>query len=150
MMDALFLLGGISAAAMLLAGIWYLLQIVAYWKIFTKAGKPGWHSLIPFLNIYDQYDLSWSGLWGLIFLALTLIVTALTRSGAPVPGTETLVWVLSGALVIVEALETYKLSKAFGHGIPFAFGLFFLTPFFMLWLGFGDDAYRGRQQKKRA
>ena len=29
-----------------------VLQIVANWKIYTKAGKPGWASIIP---IYNQY-----------------------------------------------------------------------------------------------
>ncbi len=39
---------------------WYILQVIAYWKIFTKAGKPGWHSIIPYLNDWDKTDLSWN------------------------------------------------------------------------------------------
>ena len=145
MTEVLLWLGGVSALALFFAGLWYLLQIIAYWKIFTKAGKPGWHSLIPFLNTYDEFDLSWNGLWGLVFLAIAFVVAYLSRSGAPAPGSETIVYVLSAALVILEVVERHKLSKSFGHGLLFTLGLILLPPFFMLWLGFGSDWYRGRQ-----
>ena len=29
-----------------------LLMIVAMWKVFTKAGQPGWASIIPIYNLY--------------------------------------------------------------------------------------------------
>ena len=29
-----------------------ILDIVAYWKLFEKAGEPGWKSLIPFYNLF--------------------------------------------------------------------------------------------------
>jgi hypothetical protein len=29
-----------------------LLLIVAMWKVFTKAGQPGWASIIPIYNLY--------------------------------------------------------------------------------------------------
>ena len=32
---------------------YYVLMVIAYWKIFKKAGKAGWRSIIPFLNTYD-------------------------------------------------------------------------------------------------
>lgn len=144
-MDFLALLGGFAAFTFLLAAAWYVLQVVAYWRIFTKAGKPGWHSIIPFLNIYDQFDLSWRGLWGLVFLGLTLAVSLLTPNGVPADGMEPLVWVLSLTLLIIEIVGLYKLSKAFGHGVPFTLGLIFLSPFFMLYLGFGGDVYLGKQ-----
>lgn len=144
-MDFLALLGGFAAFTFLLAAAWYVLQVVAYWRIFTKAGKPGWHSIIPFLNIYDQFDLSWRGLWGLVFLGLTLAVSLLTPNNVPADGMEPLVWVLSLTLLIIEIVGLYKLSKAFGHGVPFTLGLIFLSPFFMLYLGFGGDVYLGKQ-----
>ena len=144
-MDFFALLGGFAAFAFLLAAAWYVLQVVAYWRIFTKAGKPGWHSIIPFLNIYDQFDLSWRGLWGLVFLGLTLAVSLLTPNNVPADGMAPLVWVLSLTLLIIEIVGLYKLSKAFGHGVPFTLGLIFLSPFFMLYLGFGGDVYLGKQ-----
>ena len=47
--------------------IWYVLLVIGYWKLFEKAGKPGWHSIIPILNTYDQYDMCWSGIFGIIY-----------------------------------------------------------------------------------
>ena len=41
--------------------------------------------------------------------------------------------------------QLYKLSKAFGHGVGFTVGLFFLRPIFLLILGFGGSVYLGKQ-----
>ena len=30
-----------------------IIAIVGMWKVFSKAGVPGWHSIIPILNVYD-------------------------------------------------------------------------------------------------
>ena len=35
-----------------------LLYIISLWKLFSKVGKPGWHSIIPFLNMYDLFEIS--------------------------------------------------------------------------------------------
>ena len=35
----------------------YVLSVIAMWKIFTKAGKPGWASLIPIYNIVVMYQI---------------------------------------------------------------------------------------------
>ena len=32
--------------------VWMIFVIVASWKVFTKAGQPGWAVLVPFYNIY--------------------------------------------------------------------------------------------------
>lgn len=42
----------------LFAFIFYILQVIAYWKIFTKAGEEGWKSIIPIYNGYVQYRLT--------------------------------------------------------------------------------------------
>lgn len=39
---------------------WYVLQVIAYWKIFEKAGEPGWKAIIPFYNTYTQYKFTWN------------------------------------------------------------------------------------------
>ena len=38
-----------------------------------------------------------------------------------------------------------NLSLAYGHGVGFAIGLFFLSPIFMLILGLGSSQYQGPQ-----
>ena len=43
---------GFGIAYLVFLLVFYALIVVANWKIFTKAGKPGWASIIPFYNLY--------------------------------------------------------------------------------------------------
>ncbi|MGN1022071.1 MAG: DUF5684 domain-containing protein [Lachnospiraceae bacterium] len=95
----------------------YVLLVIANWKIFEKAGEPGWMSLIPILNSYIFFKITWGNGW---FFLLTLI---------PFIG-----WIF---YVIAE----YHLCQAFDKGIGFFFGLFFLPNLFTLILGFGASTY---------
>lgn len=51
---AALILASIGTIVILAVG-WYVLLAIAYWKIFEKAGEPGWKALIPFYNTYSQY-----------------------------------------------------------------------------------------------
>ena len=65
----LFFLAILAMLALLIiaAGVFYC---VCNWKILVKAGKPGWHSLIPVFNLY-QYGMIASGRkWMSLVLAL--------------------------------------------------------------------------------
>lgn len=60
------LLGGSVFITVALAIL--VLSIVATWKIFVKAGKPGWAALIPFYNIYMLVKISGHpGWWVLLY-----------------------------------------------------------------------------------
>ena len=37
--------------------VWYIFQAIADWKIFAKAGEPGWKSLIPIYNIIVEFKI---------------------------------------------------------------------------------------------
>ena len=50
---------GIGFSTILIVIIWYVLVVVASWHIFTKAGEPGWKSIIPIYNEYILYKISW-------------------------------------------------------------------------------------------
>ncbi len=59
---------GLLATWAIVVILWYVLQVIAYWRIFTKAGEAGWKSLIPIYNTYVQYTASagmqsFSGSW---------------------------------------------------------------------------------------
>ncbi len=149
------ILAGIVAAlgifVFIIAAVWYILQVVAYWKIFTKAGKPGWHSIIPFLNKWDEIDMSWSRPMAWVWLALTVVNGFISKgylnaSDAAESGNPGALAVILGiALGIVTIIGLYKLAKAFGKGFGFFIGLLLLNPIFMLILGFGSSRYQGRQ-----
>ena len=50
-----------------------VIMIVANWKVFTKAGKPGWASIIPLYNMYVMFEIA--GMNGWMFL-LTFVPIA--------------------------------------------------------------------------
>jgi len=94
--------------------------IAAEWKVFTKAGQPGWAVLIPIYNLY----------------VLLKIVGK--------PGWWLLVIIFFPPIGIFMALYViHLLSKSFGHGIGFTLGLIFLSIIFYPILGFGDSKYVG-------
>ena len=139
----LLLLGGIY---LVFAFIWWLLQIIANWNIFTKAGEAGWKSIIPVYSDYISYKIAWqpSYFWLVFVLG---IITSVANGMADPYGTNTTILLIVSLiriiLAIISILYCIKLSRAFGHGIGFAIGLIFLQPIFMLILGFGNDPYYG-------
>ena len=50
--SSMMVLGGMY---LIFAFVWWILQIIANWNIFTKAGEAGWKSLIPIYGDYVSY-----------------------------------------------------------------------------------------------
>lgn len=94
-----------------------VIMIVANWKIFTKAGKPGWASIVPFYNMYVMYEIA--GMNGWMFL-LTFI---------PIVN------------IVIQIMLYLNLAKKFGKSTGFAIGLILLNPIFLLLLAFGNAEY---------
>ena len=142
------ILGGTLAIMGIFLVVWWIIQIIAYWKIFVKAGKPGWHSIIPILNVYDEYDICWQGIYGII--SILALGFASVFSNMYQNNNSTVFMLLSLVCAIValalEIIEAIKLSKAFGKGTGFAIGLILLAPIFMLILGFGSAEYIGKEE----
>ena len=101
----------------------YILVVIAMWKVFTKAAKPGWASLIPVYNMVVMYQIVGLNPW-LLLLYLIPFVN----------------WI---AALILSIMLNVKLAKVFGKSTGFAIGLIFLNPIFLLILGFGDAKYIG-------
>ena len=100
-----------------------IVSIVALWRIFKKAGKPGWASIIPIYNLVVMFQICDMSPW-LILLNLIPFVN----------------FVLSPILSIVM---NAKLAGKFGKGVGFALGLIFFNFIFTLILAFGDSEYEG-------
>lgn len=121
---------------------WYIVNIIAYWKIFTKAGEAGWKSIIPIYSGFIQYRISWNTtmFWG--FFACMIVGSLLSNMDGFI---GTLGLIVMAAASVINLMSLHKLSRAFGHGIGFTLGLIFLNPVFMLILGFGGSEYQGAQ-----
>jgi len=96
-----------------------IFMLVAMWKIFTKAGKPGWASIIPFYNIW-------------------VILEIVGR-----PGWWLLLMLIPGVNVVIGIILMIDLAKSFGKGGGFAVGLLLLPYVFFPILGFGKAQYVG-------
>ncbi|PJJ29272.1 DUF5684 domain-containing protein [Lacrimispora celerecrescens] len=118
-----------------------ILLIVSNWKIFSKAGKPGWASLIPFYNIYIMSDIAFGNINYFIAVLLAWVVSFL--------GGFLDISILSSlaglASFVIYIIYCVKLSKAFGRSGGFAVGLVLMPLIFFPILGLGSAEYVGPQ-----
>ena len=111
--------GGVGAGAIIIWLALAILMIVSFWKIFTKAGKPGWASIIPFYNIYVMLQIAGKPGWWLILYFIPLVN------------------------LIIGIIVTVAFAQRFGKGAGFAVGMIFLGIIFYPILAFGDARYVG-------
>ena len=126
--------------------VWFVLSVLAYWRIFQKAGQPGWKSIIPYYHTYVDFLISWKGIFGLIYVVADVLNTVLSASGGD-EGPSGVAAALAGlcgiVTLVLHIVESYKLSRSFGRGIGFCIGLIIFEPIFKLILGFGASQYIG-------
>lgn len=124
--------------------IWYIFLMIASWKMFQKAGEDGWKALIPVYNGYILYKISWKAnvFW---ILAVATVLSQILLSRSIAMPLALIGMLLNIAAIVITCIDSFKLSKAFGHGIGFGLGLIFLNPVFMMILGYGKSEYQGPQ-----
>lgn len=140
-------IGATAGAAVAIAVIWGILQIIADWKIFTKAGEAGWKSIIPIYNYHVEYNLCWTGSFGVVFGVAYCVLNYLNRAES-MPNWQTLlVSVLAILACVLHFIESKRLARAFGKGTGFGVFLFLLGPIARLVLGFGSARYVGHPDR---
>jgi hypothetical protein len=125
--------GAAAAGALAFMGVYSLIVLViavivlaGMWKVFTKAGQPGWAAIIPIYNIYVLLQIVGRPTWWLALLLLAFI---------PVVG--------SLAVLVVIFILYWDLAKSFGKDMLYAVGMVFLSFIFIPMLGFGSAQYLG-------
>lgn len=114
----------------LFALIPYILVVIAWWKIFVKAGQPGWAAIIPIYNMYILLKIIGRPTWWL-WLLILLVIPFVNFIGA-------IVWFILGILIAID------LGKAFGKDTVYSILLLWLFSIIgYLLLGFGSDKYLG-------
>jgi hypothetical protein len=96
-----------------------VLMIAGLWKVFTKAGQPGWASIVPILNTYFLCKIAGRPGWWVILMFIPLV--------------NFIIWII---LCI-------DVAKSFGKGVGFGIGLLLLPIIFFPILGFGSAQYQG-------
>ena len=146
---------GAVVANVIISLAFIALAIIAYWRIFVKAGEAGWKAIIPFYNAYTAMKLFWktSIFWICIGLAIGSYIggfmagygiSALAIYGG---GGNAAVMVIGFILAfgcgitafVLEIMFLNRVSKAFGHGAGFTVGLVFLNFIFILILAFSKS-----------
>src|SRR5438067_6612899 len=94
-----------------------LLLVASMWKLFVKAGKPGWAAIVPIYNLIVLLEIAGKPLWWFILF---------------------LIPVVNFIVLIILAIAV---ARKFGKGTGFALGMIFLSPIFYPILAFGDSTY---------
>ena len=138
-------LGVALTTILIIALVWFIFQVIADWKIFVKAGKPGWKSLIPIYNYYVEYDICWNGVFGLLYVVLLAAANSVSSS-EPSTALQALLAVAGLGAIVIHCIESVKLAKSFGKGTGFAVVLILFGPIARLILGFGPAQYIGKAE----
>lgn len=92
--------------------------IIGMWKIFEKAGKPGWAAIIPFYNTYILTEIAGMDImWFILTLVPCVNIVA-----------AIMIWV--------------NVAKNFGKDTGYAIGIILLPFIFIPMLGFGNARYQ--------
>ena len=113
---------GGGTTGMIFMAVWLVvcLTILAgIWKVFTKAGQPGWGVLVPIYNFYLMTKIAQRPAWWLILMFIPVVN------------------------IIAAVVLSMDIAKHFGKGAGFGVGLAFLGFIFYPILGFGSAQYDG-------
>jgi hypothetical protein len=105
--------GAFSLVGLLLA----VIVIAGMWKVFEKAGEPGWAALIPIYNLLVLVKISGKEMWWIVLLLLPCINFV--------------------ALVMIGI----EIARKFGKDTLYGVGLGLLPFIFYPMLGFGSAQY---------
>lgn len=112
-----------DAVGVIVAGViglaFIIFMIAAMWKVFTKAGQPGWAAIIPFYNIYVLLKIVGRPGWWLVLYFIPLVN------------------------IVVSIIVLVDVSKSYGKPSAFAILLYLLPIVGFPILGFGSATYVG-------
>ena len=101
-----------------------LIFISAGWRLFSKAGQPGWAILIPFYNLYLYTQIIRRPKWWILLYFLGAI---------PILGAL--------GVLFLSVIDSIRLAKVFGRSTEFGVGLILLNIVFFAILAFGKSDY---------
>ncbi|MDW3192155.1 MAG: signal peptidase I [Cytophagales bacterium] len=100
---------------------WYLLQAIAYYKFFEKAGEQGWIGFVPFYNYYVHMKIVGRPTWwvALLFVPVINFFVALT--------------------IHLDLLKSFDRFSYFDQAVGVI-----LAPFYMVFVAYGNTKYVGK------
>ena len=115
---------GILTTYLFIVFVIVIIFIAAGWRLFSKAGQPGWAVLIPFYNLYLYTQILRRPKWWILLYFLGFIP-------------------FLGALgvLFLSVIDSIRLAKVFGRPPEFGVGLILLNIVFIAILAFGKSDY---------
>ncbi len=99
-----------------------IIVLVGNWRVYEKAGQPGWATLIPIVNLYFLLQIAKKPTWWMLLLIVPFVN------------------------IVIAFIINIEVAKNFGRSAGFGVGLTLLNVIFIPILGFGDDKYLGGDQ----
>jgi hypothetical protein len=96
-----------------------VLLIASIWKVFTKAGQPGWAAIVPIYNFVVMLQVAKKPVWWILLFLIPVVN------------------------IVIMIIMFHAISQKFGNGVGFTLGLIFLPFIFFPILAFGDYKYKG-------
>jgi hypothetical protein len=91
--------------------------LITMWKLFTKAGQPGWASIVPIYNVIVMLQIAGKPGWWILLLLIPIVQ------------------------IVIGIMVTISLAKNFGKEVGFAIGMILLPIIFYPILAFGSAKY---------
>ncbi len=96
-----------------------VIEIAAMWKVFTKAGQPGWAAIIPIYNGIVILQIAGKPIWWILLYLIPIVN------------------------IIIAIIVLHSFARNFSKGVGFMLGLIFLGFIFFPILAWGDAEYLG-------
>ena len=109
--------GAVGGLVLIIELAFVVLIIAALWRVFAKAGRPGWAALIPIYNAYVMLQIAGKPGWWLLLFLIPLVN------------------------IVVAIITVAALAAKFSKGVGFVIGLILLPIIFYPILGFGGAKY---------
>jgi hypothetical protein len=107
----------VSGVMMIINLVMIVIMIISMWKIFSKAGKPGWAAIVPIYNLIVFLEVAGKPLWWIVMFFIPLVN------------------------IVFSIMALAALFKNFGKGAGWVVGAIFLPFIFYPMLAFGSAEY---------
>lgn len=117
-----------------------VITIIANWKLFEKAGEPGWSAIIPFYNSYQMAKIGTGNeklCW--TFVGLSIADTVLGNIKSENGIIVTLALLVSLASLVMSCYVCYKYTQSFGQSTGMCILAIFFAPIIYMIMAFSSS-----------
>ncbi|MBR5512715.1 MAG: hypothetical protein IKV85_01860 [Ruminococcus sp.] len=117
-----------------------VLTIIANWKLFEKAGEPGWSAIIPFYNSYQMAKIGTGNetiCW--VYVSLSILNTVLGNIESDNGAFNAIALLVSLASLVISCYVYYKYTESFGQSTGMCILAIFFAPIIYMIMAFSSS-----------